>query len=318
MQNDIIVREVGLRDGLQIINSRLSTEEKINWIDKAAAAGFREMEVTSMVPKKYLPQFEDAELLIQYCSNVKNITASVLVPNLKGAERALKVGADKITFIVSASESFSHANVRHSVNESLEEFDTLVQTCLPLPEKQRPRIIGGISCAFGCSLEGRIPEKHVIELLEKLVRAGADEIVLADTVGYADPVLVRNITRPALALLEHTSIPLGLHFHDTRGQGLANVVAALDVGVRLFDAALGGIGGCPNSPGATGNIATEDLVFLLTAMGLDTGIDLAKLIELCEYLAQILPNEKFYGHLRNVGLPKHFRPSTPLSNIKLP
>lgn len=308
MAEKLIIREAGLRDGVQIIKSRLTTDQKIAWIDQATAAGFSEMEVTSLVPAKYLPQFHDAAEVIHHCQSIDMMTASVLVPNLKGAQRALEAGAKKITFIVSASEKFSFANVRHSSEESLRDFDELISLCRDAGD-DRPQVVGGLSCAFGCTLEGRVPEKHVLTLTEKLLAAGADEIVLADTVGYGDPTLVRNIVGPAMKMLEGGSVPLGLHFHDTRGQGLANVAVAMDEGVRLFDAALGGIGGCPNSPGATGNIATEDLAFMAAASGFDTGLDFEKLIDLRRWVESILPEEKFYGHLSQVGLPNHFQPS---------
>lgn len=309
MTGKVTIREVGLRDGLQIIKSELDTAHKLAWIDRAAAAGFAELEVTSLVPEKYLPQFRDAGQVIAHANGVPGIIASVLVPNIQGAKRAMAAKARKITFILSASEKFSHANVRRGVAESLEEFRRLADLCSEMPEGERPQLAAGISCSFGCALEGRIPEAHIVSLCERLVRVGVAELVLADTIGYADPSLVRSIVRLVKPVLEAEGVTFGLHFHDTRGLGLANLLAAVDLGVDYFDAALGGVGGCPNSPGATGNIATEDAVFMLDAMGIHTGIDLGQLIELRRFVAMHLPMEKFYGHLAQVRLPTGYAPS---------
>lgn len=303
MNNHVCIREVGLRDGLQIIGAIMPTEDKKAWIKGLQESGFEEVEVTSLVPAKYIPQFEDAGEIISYAQGLDGFIPSALTPNLKGAQRGFSLGLSKLTYIVSASESFNRANVKRSKQDSLDDLQRIVT------ERNQSggntKVIGGVSSAFGCSIEGRVPVTSVVELVEKMLALGVDEIALADTVGYADPIRVKQILKPVMALVK--DMPLGLHFHDTWGTGLANVVAALEEGVRLFDASLGGIGGCPNSPGATGNIATEDLAYLLESMGFDTGIDLQKLIELRLILAEKLPGVPLYGHLAKVGLPTGFK-----------
>jgi hydroxymethylglutaryl-CoA lyase len=304
----VLVREVGLRDGLQMIGTFLPTHHKKEWIDRCVACGIREIDVCSFVPAKYIPQFQDSEDVAAHAVGKVGLAAAALVPNLRGAERALAAGVDKLICITSATETFSRANLRRSRAQSLDELKSIVR----LRDEhagmnRRASIQVGISVAFGCPFEGKVPERDVYSSAIAAVEAGADEISLADTAGQGDPAQVRRI----FGTLSHElrNVPLAAHFHDTRGTGLANVLAALDEQVRSFDASIAGLGGCPNSPGAKGNIATEDLVYMLEAMGLDTSIDVARLLELRKFVGECLPGTSLFGHIGQVGLPKGFVPA---------
>lgn len=299
---EVLVREVGLRDGLQLVARQVETQRKLAWIDAASEAGFKEMEVTSFVPPAYMPQFADAETVLAHALKSR-LTPTVLAPNLEGAERALAAGARRITFIVTASEAFSRANLRRPVQRSLDELAQLAALAKGSPD--RPSIIAGLSSAFGCTIEGSVPHERVRTLASSAAQAGVDEITLADTVGYAEPVAVRRLIASIRADLPH--VPLGVHFHDTRGTALANVLAALDAGVCIFESGWAGLGGCPHSPGATGNVATEDLVYMLEAMGIATGIDLERLLALVDDVVGHLPDAAHHSHLRGAGLPVGFR-----------
>lgn len=303
-QQQAQVREMGLRDGLQSIEVIMPTATKLAWIGKEVAAGVAEIEVASFVPPRLLPQMADAAEVVQAARRVTGLTVSALVPNLKGAERAVAAGAVKLNYVMSVSESHNQANVRRSVTESVADFVRIVAFCRALPPDQRPVVVGGLATSFGCVIEGAVREDRVLELAVELARLGADEMVIADTVGYGNPASVRRV----LSAVAHElgDMPIGAHFHDTRGVGLANVVAALDAGITRFDASLGGFGGCPYAPGATGNIVMEDLVFLLEAMGYKTGVDLARLIEVRRFVEARLPGEAFHGALVRAGLPKNY------------
>jgi hydroxymethylglutaryl-CoA lyase len=271
---DILVSEVGPRDGLQSIKRAMPTAIKHRWIAALAGAGLREIEVGSFVPAKLLPQMADAEEVVKEAVKIPALTVLALVPNLKGAERAIAAGAHRLTVPTSASREHSMANVRKTPEESIEEVRKIAEFSKALPEARRPAVEAGISTAFGCSLQGMVPEDWVIQMAGLLVEAGAQSVGLSDSVGYANPTQVK---RMFTCLKREIGEKAGAaHFHNTRGQGLANVVAALEAGVTTFDASQGGIGGCPYAPGATGNIVTEDLVFLLESMGLRTGIDLER------------------------------------------
>jgi hydroxymethylglutaryl-CoA lyase len=301
------VREVGPRDGLQLVKTVLGTEQKLEWCRRAAAAGVSEIEVTSFVPAKVVPQFADAEAVASGAVALGGFTAAALVPNLRGAERAFDTGVAKVNYVLSASEAHNLANVRRSTQESVDDFVRVVRRCDDVA-KGRVKVGGGIATAFGCTIAGAVPEERVLALAATLAGAGADEIIVADTVGYAHPRQVERLMR-AIAR-ETASVPLVCHFHDTRGLGLANVVAALEAGVRAFDASLAGLGGCPFAPGATGNINTEDCVYLLESLGIETGIDLEALIALRLTVEDWLPGERFSGAIARAGLPKTFRPPT--------
>jgi hydroxymethylglutaryl-CoA lyase len=298
------VREVGLRDGLQLVKTILSTEQKLEWCRRTALAGMPEIEVTSFVPAKVVPQFVDADAVARGAAAIGGFTAAALVPNLKGAERAFAAGIHKVNYVLSASEAHNLANVRRSTQESLDDF---VRITARRDEVARGQVsIGaGIATAFGCTISGTVSEKRVVAIAEQLARAGADEIIVADTVGYANPAQVERVMRAVARAVE--DVPVACHFHDTRGLGLANVVGAINAGVRRFDASLGGLGGCPFAPGATGNINTEDCVFLLESLGFETGIDIKALVALRETIEGWLPGERFSGAIARAGLPKTFR-----------
>jgi hydroxymethylglutaryl-CoA lyase len=308
--SDLAVRvcEVGLRDGLQLVEGVFPTAEKIAWLEAEAAAGIPEIEVSSLVPPKLLPQFADAEEVVAAALALAGPTVTVLVPNLKGAERGVALGAHTLDFVMSVSRTHSRENVRREPEESLEDFRRIVALRDELPPERRPLLKAGLSTALGCSYEGRVSVDDARRYAAALAEAGADELLAADTVGYADPVQVRMLFR---ALREEVGpdLPVGAHFHDTRGLGLANVVAALDCGVRIFDASLAGLGGCPFAPGATGNIVTEDLVFLLDSMGMRTGVDLERLVAVRETLVRNLPGEELHGAVARAGLPVNYVPA---------
>lgn len=292
----VSVREVGLRDGLQLIKTRLDTETKLAWIKAQAGAGFAEIEVTSFVPPAILPQFCDAAAVLAGALQIDGLLPTALVPNLKGAVLALQAGAQKITFVLSVSESHNRANVRRSTDDSLAMFRDLMAV---RDQYAGARIGVALATSFGCSIEGAVSARRVVEVATEVAAAGADEINLADTVGYGDPVHVGGIFRDVASAVG--PVPLAAHFHDTRGLGLANVMAAFDAGVRRFDAALGGLGGCPFAPGASGNIATEDTVHLFDRLGVASGVDLAALLDVRRALCDWLPDERLEGRLLGAG-----------------
>lgn len=306
---DILVSEVGPRDGLQSIAPILPLEAKTAWIAAEAAAGVTEIEVGSFVPAKVLPQLADTAEVVAYAKTIPGLTVAVLVPNLKGALAALEAGADKITLPLSVSETHSLANLRRTHAEVLEAAGQIAAAIRALPEDRRPHFEGSLSTVFGCTLEGAIPDAQIARLAEGLMAAGCDEVGLSDTTGYADPRAVKHLVRLVRGVVGDAAVT-GLHLHNTRGLGLANVLAGLEEGITTFDASLGGLGGCPFAPGASGNIVTEDLVFMLEAMGLRTGIDMEKLNAVRGILSAALPGEALYGFLPEAGLPLGFAPAT--------
>ena len=297
------VREVGPRDGLQMVKTILSTDRKLAWCKAAAAAGIRDIEVTSFVPAKVVPQFADAEDVARGAVKMGGFTASALVPNLKGAERAFALDLPQVNYVLSASEEHNLANVRRSTEESLQDF-ARIAAARDARTGMRIALGAGIATAFGCTIAGAVPEKRVIEIAVRLAEAGADEIIVADTVGYGDPGQVSRLVGAVANAVGGK--PIACHFHDTRGLGLANVAAAVEVGVRTFDSSLAGLGGCPFAPGATGNIDTEDTVFLLERLGFDTGVDIEALIALRRKIESWLPGERFSGAIARAGLPKTY------------
>lgn len=301
----IEISEVGPRDGLQSITPIMPTEAKKAWIAAEAAAGVREIEVGSFVPARILPQLADTAELVAFARTVPGLTVAVLVPNLKGAEAAVAAGAHKITIPLSVSETHSLRNVRRTHAQMLEETASIAALIRAQPAGSRPKFEGGLSTAFGCTLEGMVPESQVLEIAEALMQAGCDEVGLSDTTGYANPAQVKRLIRAVRGVVgEHACS--GVHLHNTRGLGLANALAALDEGITTLDSSLGGIGGCPFAPGASGNIVTEDLAFMLAAMGYDTGIDLDKLLAVREIVKAALPDTELYGFTPDAGVPKGF------------
>lgn len=294
-----IIREVGLRDGLQSIATILPTDRKREWVRRAYEAGQREIEAGSFVPARLLPQLADTAQVIAYARTLPGLSVSVLVPNLQGAQRAIEAQADLMLVPLSASHAHSLANLRKTPDE------VVAQVALMRAERDaagsRTLIEGGVGTAFGCTLQGRVEPTEVLRLMQALLDAGADRVSLADTVGYADPAAVARLFEAARRIAGER-LCCG-HFHDTRGLGLANVLAALQTGVARFDASLAGIGGCPHAPGASGNIATEDLAYMMASMGCATGMDTAHLLALRVDLSQWLAGEALHGALWRAGLP---------------
>jgi len=298
----VLISEVGPRDGLQSIKRTMSTPAKIAWINALHAAGLREIEVCSFVSAKLLPQMADAAEVVAHARTLPGLTVVALVPNLKYAEAALAAGATKLTIPVSASAAHSMANVRRTREQMIEE----VRNIVALRNEKAPTVgvEVGVSTAFGCTIQGLVPEDEVVWLAAQVIAAGADEAGLSDTTGYANPAQVRRLfNRVRAEIGDRTG---AAHLHNTRGLGLANCLAAWDVGVRTFDSSLGGLGGCPYAPGASGNVVTEDLVFMFEAMGVPTGVNIDKLIAAREPLKEGLPGEPIYGMTAEAGVPKGF------------
>jgi hydroxymethylglutaryl-CoA lyase len=298
----ILISEVGPRDGLQSIRSAMPTPAKLRWISALAAAGLQEIEVGSFVPAKLLPQMADIREVVAHALSIPNLHVAVLAPNLRGAQAAFEAGVHKVTLPVSVTEEHSMANIRKTPAQMIEE----VRGIVALRNAQYPgvQIEAGVSVAFGCTIAGTVTDDQTLRMCVAMAECGVEEIGLSDTSGYANPTQVRRLFRRLQSELGAKAG--GAHFHNTRGQGLANVVAALDAGVTTIDSSQAGLGGCPYAPGATGNIVTEDLAFLLEAMGYDTGVDIDKLVAARAILTEALPGEAQYGHVQDAGLPKGF------------
>lgn len=295
-----VIREVGLRDGLQSIQTVLSTERKKEWIRDAYAAGQREIEVGSFVPARLLPQLADTAELVPYARTLPGLFVSVLVPNMRGAESALASGADLMLVPLSASHAHSLANLRKTPDEVVAEVARMRAARDAAGSKML--IEGGIGTAFGCTLQGRVEPAEVLRCMQALLDAGADRVSMADTVGHGGPGQVQSLFEQARRIAGER-FWCG-HFHDTRGLALANVHAALQTGVTRFDATLAGIGGCPHAPGASGNASTEDLAFMLDTMDIDTGLDIEALLRLRAKVAAWLDGESLHGALWRAGLPR--------------
>jgi hydroxymethylglutaryl-CoA lyase len=298
----VTISECGPRDGLQILKQIMPTDAKIAWIDALYRAGLREIEACSFVPAHLMPQMADAAEVVRHAVTLPGLNVLALVPNLKGAELAIAAGAHSLTIPVSGSEAHSLANVRKTRADMVAEVARIVQ----MRDEQAPhvKIEANISVAFGCTLAGSVPEDDVVRLVHALIDAGVDESGLSDTVGYANPEQVRRLFRRVRAEIGDKTG--AAHMHNTRGLGLANCLAAYEVGITTFDSSLGGLGGCPHAPGASGNVVTEDLVFMFEAMGISTGIDIEALVEARLPLQAGLPGVELYGMLAGAGLPKGF------------
>ena len=303
----VVIRDVALRDGLQILPRTVPTATKLEWLRAAHAAGLRELEVGSFVPAHRLPQLADTAEVLALAKTLPGLKATVLVPNFKGAERAIAEEAHAMLVPISASHAHSLANLRKTPDEVVSEIGRM--RAARDAAGSRTLLEVGISTAFGCTLQGRVEEAEVVRLVVAVINAGADRVSLADTVGYADPAMVfrlfEQVRRVAGERLDSA------HFHDTRGLGLANCLAALQMGVTRFDACLGGIGGCPHAPGASGNVSTEDLAYMFASMGIGTGLDIDVLLALRQRLAGWLAGETLYGSLWRAGLPKTLIPHPP-------
>lgn len=298
----VTIREVGMRDGLQSIATIVSTEHKCEWLRDAVAAGQTEIEVGSFVPPRLLPQMADTSQVLAYAKSLPGLKASVLVPNLRGAELALDGEADLMLLPLSASHAHSLANLRKTPDEVVAELGRI--RAARDASGKKTLIEGGVGTAFGCTIQGHVEEAEVLRLMQALLDAGADRVSLADTVGYADPASVSRLFEKALRIAGDRFC-CG-HFHDTRGLALVNVHAALLLGVSRFDTSLAGIGGCPHAPGASGNASTEDLSFMLAAMGIDSGLDVDALLALRAKVAGWIEGEPTHGALWRAGLPKTF------------
>jgi len=302
MPERVVISEVGLRDGLQNITTIMPTQAKKAWISAEAASGVTEIEVGSFVPHRLFPQLADTADVVAHALTIPGLCVAVLVPNLKGAQDALRTGAHKISIPVSVSEQHSQANLRKTIAQMLAEVRRIAAEIKSLPAASRPKIEAGLATAFGCSIEGPVREDDVIRIAGRLMEAGCDELGLSDTTGYANPRQVKQLVGRVKAEIGDENLQ-ALHLHNTRGLGLANAAAGLAAGIKTLDSSLGGLGGCPAAPGASGNIVTEDLVFMLESMGFDTGIDLEKLLAVRRLVLAALPNEELFGMLPEAGLP---------------
>ena len=291
----ILVSEVGLRDGLQSIDRLMPLDAKKAWIAAEAAAGVQEIEVGSFVPPALLPQMADTAALVAFARTIPGLNVVALVPNAKGAARAVEAGVHAISIPFSMSETHSLRNVRKDHLAMLAEIAKVAR----IAKAGGMHFAVGLSTAFGCTIEGAVSEEQVVRLAAAAAEAGAEEFSLSDTTGYADPAQVRRLIGKVRGAVGDKLTTL--HLHNTRGLGLANALAGLDEGITTLDASLGGLGGCPYAPGASGNLVTEDLVLMLNCMGLETGIDLEKLLGVRAILAGALPGEPLYGFTPDAG-----------------
>jgi hydroxymethylglutaryl-CoA lyase len=300
----VSICEVGPRDGLQIAKTRMTTAAKVRWIQAIAAAGVKEIEVGSFVPPRVIPQLADTpEVVAQVLASVPGLVVQALAPNLRGVQNAYHAGVHKISIPVSVSDGHSMANLNRTPAQSIEMMREIMAWLGAQPRKVP--VVAGCSTAFGCSIDGVVPTAKTVALAKGLADAGADEIMLADTVGYAHPAQIKEVVRATRDAIGDRLY--GLHLHDTCGLGIANALAGLEEGIRAFDACLAGLGGCPYAPGASGNVVTEDLVFMLESMGFATGIDLPKLIDARRLLHEGLPAEPMHGQMAKAGIPRTFR-----------
>jgi hydroxymethylglutaryl-CoA lyase len=303
VRENVTVCEVGPRDGLQMAKTRMPTPVKIEWIRAIAAAGVREIEVGSFVPARVIPQMADTAEVVAGCLSIPGLTVIALAPNLRGAQAAYAAGVQQISVPVSVSEGHSRENLNCSVTEQVAQVGRIVAWASEQP--RRMGVVAGCSTAFGCSIDGVVRTEAVVRVASGLAAAGVDGISLADTVGYANPAQIKTVIRAVRA--EVGKQLTALHLHDTYGLGLANALAGVEEGIRSFDSCLAGLGGCPYAPGASGNIVTEDLVFMLESMGFDTGIALDKLLTARAILQTGLPGEPLTGQLSKAGIPRTYR-----------
>jgi hydroxymethylglutaryl-CoA lyase len=303
MPEPVIICEVGPRDGLQNAKGTMPTEVKKRWITALAAAGLREIEVGSFVSPKLIPQMADTGEIVRHAITLRGLTVVALAPNLRGAQAAYEAGAHRISVPISISMGHSRANLNRTPDEQVAEIGRILEWLGG--QERKVELEASCSTAFGCSFDGRVPVSEVVRVAAALAKAGVKRLALADTVGYANPALIRTVVRAVRG--EIGPVLEGLHLHDTMGLGLANALAGLEEGIRNFDSALAGLGGCPFAPGASGNIVTEDLVFMLESMGFGTGISLERLIAARGPLHEGLPNEPMHGGVPQAGIPKTFR-----------
>lgn len=306
---DVLVHEVGPRDGLQSIDTIFSTQAKLDWIRSEAAAGVPQIQVGAFVRPDLLPQMADSAEVVREAIKIEGLTVSALVPNLKGAQNAIAAGAHQLGVVMSVSQAHNKSNINRTVEESLEGFRQIVEYRNEVDPERKTVISGGLATSFGCTISGPVPVRDVMQRAEQLLELGADRLSVADTVGFANPKQVKDLFEELFRTVGN-DVSVGAHFHDTRGLGLANAFAAVEAGVRELDSCLGGLGGCPYAPGASGNIVTEDLVFMLEAMGLKTGIDLDALLQTRALMESHLKGEPTQGTFIKAGAPLGFVPAT--------
>ncbi|WP_447555202.1 hydroxymethylglutaryl-CoA lyase [Vreelandella sp. EE22] len=281
----IEINEVAPRDGLQIESRFVPTQEKIRWIDALSTTGLKRIEATSFTSPKAIPNLRDAAEVVKAIARRDGVDITVLVPNVKGTERALDCQVDELNLVMSASDSHGRANLRMTPEQSLEQFADIMQ----IAQGSGAFINASLSTTFGCPFEGEVPQARVLALVEKLIDLGIEGVTLCDTTGMANPAQVQSLCEAVIQRWPET--PFTLHVHNTRGMGLANALTAWQAGITRFDAALGGLGGCPFAPGATGNVCTEDLVHMFDAMGVDTGVNLNALLEVAATLPDLVGHE---------------------------
>jgi hydroxymethylglutaryl-CoA lyase len=298
-ESRVTLREVGLRDGLQLVRTFPPTSAKQRWIRDEYGAGVRHFEVGSFLPARTFPQFADVREIVQTIATLPGAHGIALALNERGVNEALASGVGEIASVVSATEEHSQANANRSREAAIANVKRMCD--LRDASSHKPIVHAAISMALGCSIAGAVDPKEVLRLVEKCLEAGVDAVGIADTVGYAGPKQVGDLTKAAVRLAGKK--PICVHLHDTRGMGIANASVALDEGARILDGSLGGLGGCPFAPGATGNVVFEDLVFLCESKGFATGIDIEKLIAVRGILRETMPNEALYGGLARAGLP---------------
>ena len=277
----ITITEVGPRDGLQNEAAQLSTEQKVELIRLLVAAGLRSVEATSFVHPRWIPALADAEAVMAAVPRAPELSYCVLIPNMRGYERACACAPDEVSLVCSASESHNRANLNRSTEESLDELQAVAERA----KLDGIRVRGAISTSFWCPFEGRVPAARVIGIAERYAAMGADEVCLADTLGAADPLHVKTLVGEVQAAVP---LPVSLHLHNTYGMALASAFAALEAGITRFDASVGGLGGCPYAPGAAGNVATEDLVFMLHRLGYETSVDEAGLMRAARFVEPLV------------------------------
>lgn len=291
--SEVILEEQGLRDGLQVESTLLPTEKKVELIHRLMDAGLKRIQVGSFVNPKLVPQMADTAAVFAAIQQRPDVSLNALVLNTKGVERAVEAGFTHVAASISASDTHSRKNANKSLEEAMTEFESMVRTA----KAAGMRVRGGLQCAFGCRYEGEIPAQRVLDLSKRHLDLGIDEIALADSTGMGNPRQMEELMGQIVEMAGH--VPVMLHLHDTEGKGLANVVAAMRVGVRHFDTAFGGLGGCPFIKGATGNIATEDTAYMLEEMGIRTAIDIAAIVAISREMEEIL-GKKLPGKIKNV------------------
>jgi len=298
--DEVVVREVMLRDGLQNIPEFIPTEAKIELFRLIVASGLRSLEVTSFVSPKAIPQFRDAAQVVQATSKMtpKGVEVSALIPNLKGAQLAVESGMRKVGLVMSVSESHNINNVRRTTAESIDELKKVLE----LREKYPDLVVkAGMATVFGCPFEGKIKPEVTLGFIRQFYQLGIRDMSIADTVGFGNPREVKEMSR--LCVTEFPDVSFSIHLHNTRGLGLANSLAAYEAGIRVHDGAVGGLGGCPFAPGAKGNTSTEDLVFMFEEMGVKTGVNMEALLAASRYFQKVKKDVHYSSSIIEVGVP---------------